>query len=114
MCNLYTLGFTYVHFFTICKHLLGRYSFYFVDKETEVQRVSVTCARLLGHYGFDSKWMGLQNIETFQVTQKSQERATIFKVLEDISKQNINLSMKPLFRKLFILGHPQNIFLLQK
>lgn len=35
-----------------------------------------------------------------------------FQGVEDISKQNLNLSLKLLFRKLFIVGHPSNIFLL--
>lgn len=37
----------YVSFFTIHSDLLDRYPFHFIDEETEVQRISVTCPRLL-------------------------------------------------------------------
>ena len=37
----------YVSFFTIHSDLLDRYPFHFIDEETEVQRISVTCPSLL-------------------------------------------------------------------
>lgn len=114
----YTLGFPYVNVFTICSDLLGRYSFQFVDKGTEARSADVTCSRWLGHSGSNQNVRDSHVFRVSELLRKFRNGCTSesnhFQGVEDISKQNISLSLKPLFRKLFIVGHPENIFLLQK